>query len=426
MVMNRIRSAGYLDSINIARLRRDVGAVFVLFGTVSERKEHPDARVGLTLNLVRTSDMGSVWAYVEGRSNSEERNPLAIAEPDTVAELQQLLLADLLEQWPWKTIEEERHSGALELASVSLAPLNVRPGAEVSCRVRLEDTWGDGQPPQVFFKVAEQIYPATVLDDGVTYEGNWVAGEENGRIPVELVLDWPVFQRTESAMLGNYLVDGTLPLFKIDLLGARKLADRLIFDSQVTIVPRMIVRKQLDRWRLSFYYEDEDEAMGSMEEEGNLPKGFIWKGMSGFSDRGDGTYQIELEVWDKAGNMYQERKEVEMLRNLPEVEYALTQSEKEVVADLEYGGKVPLSYWRLEMWTEEGVILTQVEGRELPVTIDMNLPETSKGQAIEGIIISRDILGKMSRQEVSYSLPKLSEEKEQKAGGVSEDWVDEF
>ncbi len=427
MVMNRIRTPGHLDTVNISRLRRDLGAAFILFGTISESKAQPNASIGLTLTLVRTSDMRAVWAYVDGRSSSEERNPLAVAEPDTVDKLSRLLLADMLRQWPWKVIEEEQLAGALELDSVLLSPSHVRPGAEVSCRVKLENTWGDGQAPRVFFKVAEQIYPATVHEDGVSYEGSWVAGEENGRIPVVLVLDWPVFQRTESTMLGNYLVDGTLPLFDFELLGTRKLADRMIFDKQVRIVPRMIVRKQLERWRLSFYFEDEEGVAGSMDGDGNLPKGFVWQGMSGFADRGDGTYRIQLEVWDKAGNMYQETKEVEMLRSLPAVDLALTHSEKEVVADIDYDGKVPLSYWRLEMWTEEGVILTQVEGRDLPISVDMDLPATMKDQALDGVIFTRDILGKESRQAVSQLLPKLSGQQEEPADdSVSEKWVDEF
>lgn len=429
MAMNRIRTPGYLDTVNISRLRRDLGAAFILFGTVSERKDRPEARVGLTLNLVRTSDVRAVWAYVNGRSNSEERNILAIDEPTTTAALEALLVTDLLRDWPWQIINEEQFADALELDSVFLRPLNVRPGGEVFCRVRLENTWGNGQPPQVFFKADEQIYPATVGADGISYEGNWVAGEDNGRVPVTLVLDWPVFERTESALLGNYLVDGTLPLFKIELLGAKKLAGRLVFDKQVTIVPRMIVRKQLARWRLSFYFEDVERAIGHMEGEGNLPSGFVWRGMRGLEDRGDGNYRIQVEAWDQAGNMYQVIEDVEMLRSKPQVELALTHSETEVIADLEYTGKVPLSYWRMQMWTEEGKILTQVEGEELPITIDMELPESMAGRSIEGVIFSRDIFGKELRQEVSHFLPSLSgpqPQEENADDGVSESWVDEF
>lgn len=428
MAMNRIRSSGYLDTVNIIRLRRDLGAAFILFGTVSERKKGPQPRIGLTLSLVRTSDLRTVWSYVEGRSYSEERNVLAIAEPSTLDALETLLFTDLLRDWPWQIIKEEQLAGALELASVMLHPQNLRPGSEVFCRVRLENTWGRGSPPRVFFKANEQIYPATVGDDGVSYEGSWVAGEDNERVSVSLILEWPVFGRTESALLGNYLVDGTLPLFELKLLDTKKLGDRRFFDEQVRIVPRMIINKQLARWRLSFYFEDEEEPSATMEREGNLPDGLIWRGLRGFDYTGDGVVRIQMEVWDKSGNMYQVSEKVEMLRSPPKVELALSHSEKEIVADLEYAGKVPLSYWRLEMWTEEGKILTQSEGKDLPISIDMGLPESAEGRAIEGFLFSRDALGKESRRKISHFLPKLSgqAEQEEKEAEVSKSWVDEF
>ena len=428
MALNRIRTAGYLDTVNISNLRRDLGAAFVLFGTVSERKAFPEPRIGLTLNLVRTSDVRSIWSYVNSRSIGEERNVLAIAEPTTIADLEALLLDDVIRDWPWKIIDEEQFASALDLDSVFLSPLNVRPGGEVFCRVRLENTWGNGYPPEVFFLADEQIYPATLSEDGLYYEGSWVAGEEDRRVSVSLILDWPVFARTETALLGNYLIDGTLPLFRVELLGGKKLDDRLIFNKQVTIVPPMLVRKQLDRWRLSFYFEGIDRRLAEMEGKGNLPSGFVWNGMYGMEDPGDGIYRIRVEAWDKAGNMYQVTKTIEFLRSLPELELALTPKEKQLVADLDYSGKVPLSYWRLQMWTEEGKILTQVEGEELPITLDMELPDSANGGTIEGVIFSRDVLGKESRQKISEFLPSLSErEKQQKEKeDVSESWVDEF
>lgn len=426
MGMHRIRSVGFLDSTNISRFRRDLGAAFILFGTITESKNSPEARIGLILHLVRTSDMRKVWTSVYSRSRSDERNILAIAEPTTIEDILLLLIGDLIRDWPWQIINEEQFDGALKLDAVFLSPLNVRPGGAVACRIRLKNTWGGGQPPRVFFKADEQIYPATASDDGVTFEAQWVARDDNGRVPVTLVLDWPMFERSETALLGNYLVDGTLPLFKLDLRGVRKLGDRRVADKKVVIIPQMIVKKQLERWRLSFYFEGIETVLADMEGAGNLPNAFQWEGMQGLLNPGDGTYQIKLEVWDKAGNIYQVTEEIEMLRSLPEAELAVTHSEKEVIADLDYEGKVPLSYWRLEMWTEEGKILTRTEGQDLPVSIDVQIPEALRNQKIEGVIFLRDVFGKESRKNLSHFLPKLSEQPEKVEGGISKDWVDEF
>ncbi len=425
---NRIRNVGYLESINISKVRRDLGAAFVLLGTVSQRKERPEPRIGLTLNLVRTSDARTVWSYVGSLSTGEERKILTLGEPRSVADLQSLLLEDLIRQWPWRIINDEQMAGSLNIDAALLNPTYVRPGDEVYCRVRLLTTWPEGQGPRVFFKAADQVFPATIDSDGTTYEGRWVAGEENGRFSVNLVLEWPHYGRTESALLGNYLVDGTLPIFELELQGAKLLEGRPVFDRQVVIVPRMIVHKQLDRWRLSFYYEDDEGLLGDMKGVGNLPRSFTWKGISGTGDRGDGTYKVVVEVWDKAGNMAQVTEEVEMLKTLPKVDFSLARAEKEGVVNLDYDGKIPLSYWRLEMWTQEGKILTQNEGKDLPVKIGVDLPESTQEQVLGGVLFYRDILGKEVREKIVDLLPKLKEEpqKKKKSEGISEEWVDQF
>jgi hypothetical protein len=427
MANNRIRALGYLDRLNIARVRQELGAAFVLLGAVNQRQERPEPRLGLTLNLVRTSDARSVWSYAGGMSAGEERRILGLGEPESTEDLQQLLLDELVAQWPWRIINDEQLAGAVNIDSALLSPKNVRPGEEIFCRVRLQNSWAAGVAPRVFFKANDQFYPAAVDEDGVTYEGRWVAGDESGRFPVNLVLEWPLYDRRETTLLGNYLVDGTLPLFELDMLGAKILDGRPVFDRQVTIVPRMIVRKQLERWRLSFYFDEEVDKLGDMKGAGNLPKSFLWKGMKGTGDRGDGVYRVMIEVWDKAGNYAEVTEEVELVRSLPEVELAVARAGSDLVVDLGYEGKVPLSYWRLELWTQEGEILTQSEGQELPVKIDMGLPETAKNQDLEGFLFSRDIFGKEIRRKVIHKLPKpVTEAKKKTEEGVSKSWVDEF
>jgi TolB-like protein len=423
---NRIRSVGYLDAANIAKVRRDLGAGFVLLGTVSQRKERPEPRMGLTLSLVRTSDARTVWSYVGSLSAGDERKMLGVGEPQNTADLEALLLADILQQWPWRIINGEQLSGTLNIDSTYLNPQYVRPGDAVTCRVRLQNSWPQGQAPRVFFKADDQVYPATTASDAVTYEGSWVAGDENGRFPVNLVLEWPHYGRAESALLGYYLVDGTPPIFELDIRGVKLFEGRLIFDSAVVIAPRMLVHKPLARWRLSFYFEDETGMLGDMKGEGNLPRTFTWSGMAGTGDRGDGIYRVLVEAWDKAGNKAQVTRQVEMLRAPPKVDFALSRSKQDAVVDLAYEGKVPLNYWRLEMWTQEGKLLTQSEGKDLPVKIDLDLPGSTRDLEIGGFLFYRDALGKEVRHKLDELLPKLEEPTKEKKNGVSEGWVDQF
>ena len=56
MANNRIRSSGQLETYYINLVRQELGAAYVLLGTVTQNKEQPNLSLGVTLNLVRTSD----------------------------------------------------------------------------------------------------------------------------------------------------------------------------------------------------------------------------------------------------------------------------------------------------------------------------------------------------------------------------------
>jgi len=434
MANNRIRTVGYLETFFIYQARSDLGAPFVLTGSVSQRKENPEPSLGLTLNLIRTRDSRTVWTFVGSLSKGEELRILGIGEPETAADLQPLLLDEILGQWPWQTINEEQQIGGINIDSVVLEPKHVSPGDEVHCRVRLRERWYGKQTPRVFFKVGDQLYPAIVSADGSTYEGTWVAGEENGSFPVLLLLEWPDYGRIETTLLGNILIDSALPLLEIKLRGTRLVEGMPVFSKRLIIMPHLLVRKPLSHWRLAFY-EENGLKVGDLDGTGNLPETFIWTGSASPEYGGqafDGVYEITLTAWDLAGNSASATKLVEMNRSLPQVDLKLDTSEEGVIVNLELEGKVPLAFWRLEMWDKEGRILTEAEGKELPVKIKIETPDTVEDQEIEGFLMYQDVMGKRVRQPIQDLLPKLKKQVEEKAEaekkkkGISKSWVEEF
>ena len=441
MANNRIRTVGYLDSLTMSRLRRDLGAAFVLLGTVTQRKERPEPSLGLTLELVRTSDIRTVWSYVSSISTGEERRVLAIGEPQSTADLQPLLLDEIVEQWPWKLINEVQQAGAINIDSVELEPKYLPPGHEIQSRVRLRESWPLGQAPRAFFKANDQLYPAVVSADGRTYEGTWVVGEENGSFPVHFLLEWPHYGRTESALLGNYWVDGTPPILDVTLQGTKLLDGKPTFSRNLVVKPHLLVRKPLARWRLAFYYET-GNMVGEMNGTGDLPESFLWTG-EGLDQVAlqDGSYDVVVEVWDRAGNFAKATQQVEMDRGVPQVELALNRSDKGMVVDLAHDGKVPLSYWRMEMWTKEGKLLADEEGKELPVKIGVQLPASGQDEVqdlnrdLRGVLVLQDVFGNKVEKKIEDLLPKIEAEKvkeeakaeaKKKKKGVSQDWVQEF
>lgn len=428
MANHRIRKVGMLEAFNVLQVLEELRAGFVLTGTVHQRKERPDPTLALTLSLIRTSDARTIWSYAGSVTTAERRKALGIGEPISTDELQYLLLDEMFASWPWQRINEVQEVGAVHLDTVHLQPRYARPGSEISCRVSVSDRWPDKLFPKAFFKVDDQIYPATVADDGKSFAANWVAGEENDSYPVSLLLEWSDYERTETVLLGSYIIDGTPPLLEVELRGGQLYEGVPVFNRNVVIVPKMLVPKPLARWRLSINHlvdEYDKQYIGEMKGKGNMPANFVWEGL-GYS--GDGLYEFVIEVWDKAGNMALASETAQYSKALPKVELALAKKQDQMIVDVQYAGKVPLRYWRLEMWTNEGRLLTEAEGSELPVKVGFNPPDATN-QEITGFVFLQDAFGKHSRVKVEELLPELKkarQKKEAEPTGISENWVDEF
>ncbi|WP_041718772.1 hypothetical protein [Desulfurivibrio alkaliphilus] len=433
MAFNRIRTAGYLESFYLHRAGEELGVPLVLLGTVSQLREQPLPSLGLTLQLVRTSDARTIWSYVGHLSAADVRRPLAVGEPGSVAELRALLARDLLEQWPWAQIRELRRASMIHLDSVLLQPQYVRPGEEVQVQVRLRSEWLPHSAPRIFFLADDQVHAAVRHQDG-SYRASWPAGDKDGRFPVNLMLEWTHYNRRETAALGAYLVDGSPPLLTLELKGEINGDETPMFRNRLLIQPRLLVPKPLAKWRLSF--EDESgHTVGSMEQPGNLPEVLVWQGMGNEGRLYSGTYQVVVEVQDLAGNRQRVSQPVELQRSTPGVALSAAREEQEIMVDLrQHDGRVPLDFWRLETWTREGRLLKTAEGRELPARVELALPSAEAGEAgaeIQGRLVVRDVLGNQSRRDLNdffrtaAGRPPAQEAEEQPAG-MSESWVDEF
>jgi hypothetical protein len=429
MATNRIRSVGHLETYNISRLRTDLGVSFVLLGTITERKERPEPSLGLTLELVRTSDARTVWNYIGSLSTGEERRILGIGEPKSTDDLQPLLLDEIIAQWPWQMIKEEQPSSTINIETAVLEPKYVKPGEEVRSTVRLRNSFRADQAPRVFFKVGQQLYPATVSSDGRTYTASWVVGEKDGSFPVILLFSWPLYGRTETALLGRYIIDGSSPLFELQLSGAKIVNGIPVFNDKLVIKPRMLVRKTMSRWRLAFYHGNGD-LYGDMTGDGNLPESFVWGAKDKYGNIENGAYDVVVEAWDQAGNMGKATRRVELNRSSANVEVSSAVKGNELVVNLKHQGRVPLAFWRLQMWSEEGDLLSQTEGKELPIRIGVKLPGSGQDRKIEGTLFAQDIFGNQIRQKVSNLLPHIEDKAKPKVKEedktVSESWVDEF
>ncbi len=428
MAHNRIRTLGHLESYHISRARTDLGAAYVLVGTVSQRRERPEPSLGLTLNLIRTSDARTVWTYVNSVSTSEERRLLGIGEPRSVAGLQRIIVAELQQEWPAHLLITAQAGGSSVLLDMArLEPRQLRPGEVLRTQARLRELWTGNYQPQVSFEVDGRTYAARMEADGRTYTGNWPAQGNDGNYPVNLLIEWPDYERSEKVPLGDYRVDGSAPVVAMELRGVQQIDGEAVFNRQVAIIPRLLVRKPLSRWRLAFYAES-GNLIGEMEGEGSLPEQFVWEGRSSYGQADDGRYRIVLNVWDLAGNSARTEHWLGLNRSLPKVAATLESHQDAFQVDLSHEGKVPLDFWRMELWTREGKLIVRREGQELPVSVALGEADLDD---LQGFVFAQDVLGNQLRQDVRELLPTLTqpadeevEEEEQQV--LSERWVDEF
>jgi hypothetical protein len=459
MAAKRLRWLGYLDTDHILEVRESLGADLVLLGTICQRRERKSPAFGLSLTLIRTQDGKTVWSSNSAFSLADMQRLLGLNEPATLEELWPSLVNNVFAQWPndlseilGQTLIFDIESGelppTLQIADVRLSPRYVRPGEQIKCAVQLEGLQEVNGGPQIFIKVGSRVHLAQQSQEGLFYEAAWTGSEiekgifrevghealklaatdldpqffegvwpgpfEDDLYPVSLILRWPSGDQ-QVAFIGTYTVDSSAPDINMHVKGQKFLNGMPVFRDTIMIKPFIGKREPLSRWQISVEDKDGKILMGD-EGYGNLPEKLIWRGRkySGFLAE-EGVYRLILKVWDRAGNEQETAKEVAYMPSPPDM---IVEVEK-IESILRLGlimeeDTVPLAFWRLEAWAENGDMLKAVDGQELPATVDIPLVNSSGETKIEGIIIMRDVLGNQSRLDINdlYLMAMQKEDQE--------------
>ena len=437
MAENRIRRVGYLDTGYVLMAGDELAVDFLLFGTICQRRESVLPAIGLTLNLVRTSNADTVWSDSGGLSTADVQRLLGLSEPGSVAELLPLLADTVMSSWPDvfdAALPAPRvYRQTNEIESVNLAPKYLRPGEEVRCKIRLRPAGQDEEQPVVYIKVGNRVYLAQETPAGLEYEAAWIGSEGrphgpvvtkqdihlaaiNGDDPtlfesiwieedkddhysVSLILSWPSGQQ-EGIFVGSYVVDSCPPEAALEVVGT-KIEGRVTFRDKVDIIPYVVEREQLSRWQIAVENQ-EGKVIALDEGDGNLPYRFTWKGQFNSGLRVEqGQYTIVLSAWDRAGNMGRSSQAVSFFRTPPMLELRATKQQGKMLLDIRHEGPVPLDRWCLEVWTNQGILLKAAEGENLPVTVEVPFAQLPESSIMEGYLFARDILGNRSRQEIN-------------------------
>jgi len=447
MAGRTIRHLGYMETRNVLSAKDELGADFILLGSVCQSQKKQGS-VGVTVNLIRTTDAKIVWAESVGTSVLGEQRLLGLNSPDNYNEILSLMAGEIFTSWPkdldfsaGRQLAEARYAALKEsslysIDSVSFSPKYIKPGGKVRCTVRLRRLTAvdQNEQPKIYIRVANKVYLAE-SNDGMHYEASWVgsdsgpgqgvqvamAAEESqlyreilagpdldSRYPVNLVVDWQSGKREET-YLGSYTVDSRAPEIILKSNGTEMNGKQSFYDN-LSIHPRMIRREPITMWELSIFDQAGEEVLHE-KGRGKLPGHLVWYGPQSKKHREiSQDFNLLFKVWDRAGNEGETDLLVRYLPETPELDISLKKQNNHLVADFSYGGEAPIVAWNLEFWSSKNILLKKIAGEQLPIRVELPLAGTGQDDEIECILASRNGLGNKHRQVISNLMALLATE----------------
>lgn len=423
MARNRIRWLGFLSTSHICQAKQDLGADFVLLGTVSQRQDLPLAALGMVLSLVRTSDARTIWTDVGGVSKADVSNFLAIDEPENIDEILPVLTRQIMNSWP-SVIEEAEGSPGMFVETSRLEPMHAKPGDEVRCNVRLRPAIGNDKLSQVLLMVGDDNYLEMRENQANMYSVSWFAPDRDGSLPVSLVLKYGS-GGMKVFFVGNYQVDNSAPKLSLKIVGA-KVNNITAFNARLPVIPVWQDPEPVSRWSFSIQNLN-GEIMAGVEGTGAIPPRFVWKGQRPDGRKAeDGMYEIILKVWDRADNPTVATQKVFLKGNPPTPVINAETDMDSLVVRLDCEDEIPVDFWTLEILYSDGEVLMQSQGNELPADISVPYPSSGEARKLECSASVKDVLGNKVRKKISDLMQLVVPHEEESGAAKQDEWVPEF
>lgn len=466
-----IKQLGQLETKEIMATREALGADLIVLASLCQKGQRPTS-IGMTVQLIRTSDGKTIWSNTSGLSLGSEQKLLGVDMPKTLEDLKPILASKLFDGWPndldftagrkmaGAQIAAVSETTMLEVDSAFFSPKIVQPGQKVKCTIRFKSTDQETSKATVFIKVGNRVHLASTSDNGKSFSAAWVgsgtktgasvqvASNENDSqvlnqmlnvevidadYPVSLILDWPSGKRDES-FLGSYIVDSRSPEVFFKLRG--EVVDGVIsFRGDLPIGVRYKRHEPIKKWEFMVANEKGETVL--RERGSGMPPDFKWRGQNNKNLRADaGLYLVSLKVWDRAGNEGVASEKVRLLKSRPEVAINLEKHDnKDVVATLTSLDRVPVKSWRMELWSSDNQLLKTYRGESLPVKFKLPVFADSVDIAKIACILSvvDDLGGKsfnksknIFAQIISSSETNYDENKSEETSTESNDWYADF
>ncbi len=423
MRQNKVRSFSYLDTFLAKKIGKDLRCAVALLGTITEIGGR-NPMLGLTFTALNTVSGMPVWSETGATSVRENYTILAINEPQSVGDLSGPLLDQLLLRLGGEVqaadIPDVRQ---YQLSGLQLFPAYVRGRQQITGSLKIR--FLEARPKRV---VAESPAGRTELlrdsNSGI-YSGKWFAPESDGQYPVDLLLEWGakgVEERIEK--VASYQVINDPPGLTVELKNGQQIDGELVVRDTLLILPRLTDLKPLTRWGFQIH-DTKDQLLVNEEFEGDIPERMVWDGRGGDGFHlPDGRYDIDIQVWDLAGNSSRANRLVTLQRNAPRVEASLTAQGANSLLQINAvsGSEFPIVSWSAGLKSQDGTTLLEVAGEQLPQQFEFALP--TEENAVYFSFSGEDRLGnrrKITRKELLIKAEEAGIEEQE-----AQSWVPDF
>ncbi len=400
---HRIRQTGVVTAATLLLAAKELAADYLLVANVCEHNLRPPT-LGITATLYRTADAAMIWSDTAAAAAAERQRLLKPKEDRTPEDLLPTVLDRLFARLP--TLDGANATVGYQLASLPaqtptellvessrIVPPVVRPGERVRCIVRLRPLLGP--PPKIYIKVAGTIYQARMSSDDNAFEVGWVAPQPTSRparvatrsfaaplyrgvldsepkddvYPVTLELLWPD-NRRRRLLLGSYRVDSAPPRFAL-LPKGKRLGGIAAFRQTVPIRVKWERPEPTAHWTIKISNAT-GKAVLIEEGNGDLPRLLAWNGMTADGPAAPGRYTFAVTATDRAGNTGSASTSLLYQPSIPPPAITACANANSGCVAIDIASPVPLTDWRLELWTPTGELERRENGTALPITLSID------------------------------------------------------
>jgi len=425
MVRHRIRTLGRLTSHQIALAREKLGADLILTGTVGEMHSDPiKAAINISLTLIRSSDATVIWTGSESLASSDLTTLLGLHDPDSLGALYTVFFKRLLASFPSRVPRTTIPENRLEIASIALYPRYVKPGDQVTCKIKFHGLLGQTTPPQSLVLTAGGKEIPLEDEEFPRLKAHWAAPEQEGEQSIALIATWKDGRQIQRE-IGTYTIDATPPEIALTL-GAREKEGQLFFNKRLKIIPLLKRPEPISRWQITVFDQDGEMVVRQKAAE-HIPRRLTWSGQTSLGDQAkDGLYKIVFTVWDRAGWTAEAETEILLKRRPPNLALAVEKKNRVFEVTVTDNNPTPLAFWWAKFYAKDGHLITLAEGERLPADIRLPLPDDTTGDmGIECLLLAQDVYGNQIRQTVR-DITRLALDEDEGDQLQETEWIEEF